>query len=51
MAADSHPALDEPIDAASRAPARDPRRERVKASQDVAAAVAHELRTPVFGIA
>jgi signal transduction histidine kinase len=30
---------------------RDARRERVKASQDVAAAVAHELRTPVFGIA
>ncbi|HXD49169.1 MAG TPA: HAMP domain-containing sensor histidine kinase [Gemmatimonadaceae bacterium] len=51
MTADSHPALDEPIAAASRAPARDPRRERVKASQDVAAAVAHELRTPVFGIA
>ena len=51
MTADSHPALDEPSVGASRTPARDARRERVKASQDVAAAVAHELRTPVFGIA
>ena len=37
--------------APTRDPARDPTRERVKASQDVAAAVAHEFRTPVFGIA
>ncbi len=52
-AAESEPALDAPVtlSPAPRAPsARDPRRERVKASQDVAAAVARELRTPVFGI-
>ena len=51
-AAESEPTLDAPVAILSRELApRDSRRERVRVSQDVAAAVAHELRTPVFGIA
>lgn len=51
-AAESEPTLDAPVSIASRELGpRDSRRERVRVSQDVAAAVAHELRTPVFGIA
>ncbi len=52
-AAESEPTLDAPASISSReiAAPRDSRRERVRISQDVAAAVAHELRTPVFGIA